>query len=52
MYVNELEIMKEYQIRISNRFSTAEYLTDSKDINSAGGRRTLKKLLKTQLKTL
>jgi hypothetical protein len=37
MYLNEREVRKEYQIRISNRFATAENLNDSKDINSAWG---------------
>jgi len=37
MYLNELEVRKEYQIRISYRFANVENLNDSKDINSAWG---------------
>jgi hypothetical protein len=32
---NELEIKKEYQIEISNRFATLENLSDNEDINRA-----------------
>jgi len=32
---NELEVRKEYQIEISNRFAALENLSDSKDINRA-----------------
>jgi len=33
--LNELEVRKQYQIKISNRFSTTENLSDGKDINTA-----------------
>ena len=33
--LNELEFRKEYQIEISNRFTTLENLSDSEDINRA-----------------
>jgi len=33
--LNKLEVRKQYQIKISNRFSTMENLSDSKDINRA-----------------
>jgi hypothetical protein len=33
--LNELEIKKQYQINISNRFAALENLSDSKDINRA-----------------
>jgi hypothetical protein len=32
---NELEVWKQYQIRVSNRFAPLENLNDSKDINRA-----------------
>jgi len=31
--LNELEVRKKYQIKISNRFAALENLSDSKDIN-------------------
>jgi hypothetical protein len=37
MYLNELNVRREYQIRMSNRFATVENLNDSTDINSAWG---------------
>ena len=33
--LNELEVTKQYQIEISNRFAAFENLCDSKDINGA-----------------
>jgi hypothetical protein len=33
--LNELEVRKQYQIDISNRFAALENLSDSKDINKA-----------------
>jgi hypothetical protein len=33
--LNELEVMKEYQIEISNRFAALENLSDREDINRA-----------------
>jgi len=33
--LNELEVKKQYQINISNRFAALENLSDSKDINRA-----------------
>ena len=33
--LNELEVRKQYQIKISNRFAALENLNDSKDINMA-----------------
>jgi len=33
--LNELDVRKQYQIKISNRFSTMENLNDSKDISRA-----------------
>jgi hypothetical protein len=33
--LNELEVRKQYQINISNRFAALENLTDSEDINRA-----------------
>ena len=33
--LNELEIRKQYQIKISNRFAALENLNDSEDINRA-----------------
>jgi len=31
--LNELEVRKQYQIKISNRFAALENLSDTKDIN-------------------
>ena len=31
--LDELEVRKQYEIKISNRFATLENLSDSKDIN-------------------
>jgi len=31
--LNELEVMKQYQIKISNRFAALENVSNSKDIN-------------------
>jgi hypothetical protein len=33
--LNELEVRKQYQIKISNRFAVLENLSDSEDINRA-----------------
>jgi hypothetical protein len=33
--LNELEVRKQYQIRISNRFAALENVSDSEDINRA-----------------
>jgi len=33
--LNELEVRKQYQIKISNRFEALENLSDSQDINRA-----------------
>ena len=33
--LNELEVKKQYQIEISNRFAALEYLSDSEDTNGA-----------------
>ena len=33
--LNELDIMKQYQIEITNRFAALENLSDSEDINRA-----------------
>jgi len=33
--LNELEVRKQYQIKISNQFAALENLSDSKDINRA-----------------
>ena len=33
--LNELEVTKQYQIEISNRFAALENVSDSEDINSA-----------------
>jgi hypothetical protein len=33
--LNKLEVMKQYQIKISNRFAALENLNDSDDINRA-----------------
>jgi hypothetical protein len=33
--LNELEVMKKYQIKISNRFATLEDLRDSEDVDKA-----------------
>jgi hypothetical protein len=35
MKLNELEVRKEYQIKISNRFAALENLSDSEDIHTA-----------------
>ena len=34
---NELEVRKQYQIEISNRFAASENLSDSEDIKRAWG---------------
>jgi hypothetical protein len=36
--LSEIEVRKEYQIKISKRFETFEYLNDSEDINRLGKR--------------
>ena len=33
--LNELEVTKQYQLEISNRFAALEKVSDSEDINSA-----------------
>ena len=40
---NELEVRKQYQIEISNRFAALENLSDSEDINRAWGNITQNK---------
>jgi hypothetical protein len=35
--LNKLEVMKQYQIEISNRFAALENLSDSEDTNGAWG---------------
>jgi hypothetical protein len=44
--LSELEVRKQYQIKISNRFAALENLNVSEDIN------TLKRVSKSQLKTV
>jgi hypothetical protein len=43
--LNELEVRKEHQIEISNRFAALENLSDSEDINRAW--ENIKKNIKT-----
>jgi hypothetical protein len=45
---NELEVRKQYQIEISNRFAALENLCDSKDINRAW--ENIKENIKTSAK--
>jgi hypothetical protein len=33
--LNKLEVRKQYQIKISNRFAVSEYIRDSEDIHRA-----------------
>ena len=46
--VNELEVMKQYQIEITNRFAALENLSDGEDINRDW--ENLKKSIKTSAK--
>ena len=46
--LSELEVRKQYQIKISNRFAAMENLNDSEDINRAW--KNLKKNIKTSVK--
>jgi len=46
--LNELDIRKQYQIEISNRFSALENLSDSRDINRAW--ENIKENIKTSAK--
>jgi hypothetical protein len=46
--LNELEIRKQYQIEITNRFVTLETLSDDEDINRALEK--IKVIIKPQLK--
>jgi len=46
--LNELEVRKQYQIEITNRFAALENLSDGEDINRL--EITLKKTSKPQLK--
>ena len=48
--LNELEVRKQYQIEITNRFATLEILSNGEDISRVG--RTLKRISKPQLKGL
>jgi nanoRNase/pAp phosphatase (c-di-AMP/oligoRNAs hydrolase) len=43
--LNELEVRKQYQIHITNRFATLENLSDGEDINRAWG--NIKENIKT-----
>jgi hypothetical protein len=47
--LNKLEVMKQYQIKISNRFAALENLSDSDDTNSAWG--NIKENIKTTAKS-
>ena len=46
--LNKLEVMKQYQIKISNRFAALENLSDNNDTNSAWG--NIKENIKTAAK--
>ena len=46
--LNELEVRKQYQIEISNRFAALENLSDDKDINRAW--ENIKEIIKTSAK--
>ena len=46
--LNELEVRKQYQNKISNRFAALENLSDGEDINRAWD--TIKKNIKTSAK--
>jgi hypothetical protein len=46
--LNEMEVMKHYQIEITNRFATLEYVRDSEDINRVW--ENIKKNIKTSVK--
>jgi hypothetical protein len=48
--LSELEVRKQYQIKISNRFAAMENLNDSEDINRAW--KNIKKNIKTSVKDL
>jgi len=45
-----LEVRKQYQIKISKRFTALENLNDSEDMNKAG--KTLKGISKRQIKRI
>ena len=45
--LNELEVRKQYQIEVTNRFAALENLSDDEDINRAGI--TQKRISKSQL---
>jgi len=47
--LNELEVKKQYQIEITNRFAALENLSDDENINRAW--ENIKENIKTQLKT-
>ena len=46
--LNKLEVMKQYQIKISSSFAVLENLSDSEDTNSAWG--NMKENIKTSAK--
>jgi hypothetical protein len=46
--LNELQVRKQYQIKISNRFAASENLTDNEDIHRAWG--TIKENIKISTK--
>jgi hypothetical protein len=46
--LSELEVRKQYQIKISNRFAALENLNDSEDINRAW--KNMKENIKTSVK--
>jgi ribosomal protein S25 len=46
--LSDLEVRKQYQIKISNRFAAMENLSDSEDINRAW--KNVKKSIKTSAK--
>jgi len=46
--LSELEVRKQYQIKLSRRFATMENLSDSEDINRAW--KNIKKNIKTSVK--
>jgi hypothetical protein len=48
--LNELEVRKEYQIEISNRFAALENLSDSEDINRAW--KNIKRNIKRKSRTV
>jgi hypothetical protein len=46
--LNEMEVRKQQQIEVANRFTALDNSSDSEDINRAG--RTLKRITKPELK--